>query len=337
MIEVTTLGSVDVQAGTEPERTGRGFASVPDLVAGWWPVASSGEVVNRPVPIRLAATSLALYRDAEGNAHAVLDRCPHRRMPLSLGRITDDGLIQCGYHGWSFDGEGGCLRIPNLRPDEQTSKRVFVDAYAVSEADGLILVHSRGKARSPLPPLLGKEPLTRTEGGQVEVRSPHSAVVAALVLNPGAALGLGPLLGSGDEVVGPEITEAPGRISVVRERLVLNSPRVTTFDPVIKRAIRVRIEVDPGTGLTLVTAERERDSEIRCLIAATPMTPYRTVVRWQLRVTGTGARAVLLAAASGWALRHRAGRTASAFETAADGTDSIRDPALELLTSTGKE
>lgn len=43
---------------------------------------------------------------------------PHRTCrlaPLSEGRIEADGTLMCSYHGWQFNGQGGCTRIPQVR------------------------------------------------------------------------------------------------------------------------------------------------------------------------------------------------------------------------------
>ena len=31
---------------------------------------------------------------------------------LQEGRVDENGWLQCSYHGWSFDGDGSCRRIP---------------------------------------------------------------------------------------------------------------------------------------------------------------------------------------------------------------------------------
>ena len=45
---------------------------------------------------------------------AMLDECPHKKVALSEGRVTEcGGYIQCSYHGWTFDGRSGeCVEIP---------------------------------------------------------------------------------------------------------------------------------------------------------------------------------------------------------------------------------
>ena len=54
---------------------------------------------------------VVLCRMGDGTLAAFTDRCPHRRLPLSAGTITTDG-IRCGYHGLEFDRAGVCIRIP---------------------------------------------------------------------------------------------------------------------------------------------------------------------------------------------------------------------------------
>jgi nitrite reductase/ring-hydroxylating ferredoxin subunit len=321
---VRTVRPADEQPGME------NFTKAAGLALGWWPVALSADLGDKPVAVRLCDVNLALYRDDSGTARAVLDRCPHRRMPLSLGRITDDGLIQCGYHGWSFNGTGSCERIPNFRPGERPSGRITVDAFAVAERAGMILIHSGGDPTADVPDALSSRTGMHVSGS-VEVRAPHASIAAALAFNPGAALGMGLLFGSGDEVVGPDVETEPHRIVVVRDRLTVNVPRLTTFDPAVKRSTRARIETLRETGLTSVTAEIPQGGTVHAIVGATPIGAYRTVVRWQLYVTGKAAPAVAAAAAATWKVRLRTRRAAGTFASVADHADTTYDPVLQTL------
>lgn len=39
----------------------------------------------------------------------------HRLVPLSEGRIEEsNGTLMCSFHGWTFDGEGNCINIPQV-------------------------------------------------------------------------------------------------------------------------------------------------------------------------------------------------------------------------------
>jgi nitrite reductase/ring-hydroxylating ferredoxin subunit len=123
------------------------------LPAAWWPVAFAREVEHHPGAFVLGARRLALYRDLSGTVRAVDDLCPHRRMPLSLGRVTEDGYLQCAYHGWCFDGATGqCATIPHLRDDEPVKPNLRVAAFAtaegIAEAVGISL-----RPNGPAPPV----------------------------------------------------------------------------------------------------------------------------------------------------------------------------------------
>jgi phenylpropionate dioxygenase-like ring-hydroxylating dioxygenase large terminal subunit len=55
---------------------------------------------------------VVLFRNADGVAQAVRDRCPHRFAPLSRGKVIN-GKLTCGYHGLAFDGSGACAANPH--------------------------------------------------------------------------------------------------------------------------------------------------------------------------------------------------------------------------------
>ncbi len=86
---------------------------------GWVAVTTLAELdraAGGPVPVRAEGRAWAVLR-LDGEVVALLDRCPHRRVPLSAGTITaahGGQRLQCSYHGWSFDGSGRCVEIPAL-------------------------------------------------------------------------------------------------------------------------------------------------------------------------------------------------------------------------------
>ncbi len=79
-------------------------------VAGWADEARSGELMTR----QICGEQVVLFRDDQGQARALRDRCPHRFAPLSMGRLCDGGkAIQCAYHGLRFDHSGKCVHNPH--------------------------------------------------------------------------------------------------------------------------------------------------------------------------------------------------------------------------------
>ena len=121
--------------------------------AAWWSVALSESVTNvKPFAAVCDGEELVLFRDTTGQVRALKDRCPHRRVPLSLGCIKGDKL-QCGYHGWTFDGgTGSCTAIPNLRGEEQVPAHYAAQAHRVTEGNGFVHVClGRGAPPEALP------------------------------------------------------------------------------------------------------------------------------------------------------------------------------------------
>jgi phenylpropionate dioxygenase-like ring-hydroxylating dioxygenase large terminal subunit len=90
----------------------------------WYVVAGSEEIGERLLTRRVLDIPVVLYRTAAGEPVALLDRCAHRLMPLSLGnRIGDE--IQCLYHGVQYAASGKCTKIPTQKtiPEAMCVKR----------------------------------------------------------------------------------------------------------------------------------------------------------------------------------------------------------------------
>jgi phenylpropionate dioxygenase-like ring-hydroxylating dioxygenase large terminal subunit len=112
----------------------------------WYSALRSGELPRRElVPLQLLALPLVMGRDKQGHPFALRDNCPHRGMPLSLGRF-DGCNVECIYHGWKFDARTGqCCEIPALTSDEEVKvDRIFARAFACQEKDGYIWVFLHG-------------------------------------------------------------------------------------------------------------------------------------------------------------------------------------------------
>ncbi len=77
----------------------------------WQVAAFAAELKDRPLPRTLLGEQVVMFRGPDGRPAALLDECPHRLAPLSLGRVVD-GVLQCGYHGMAFNGQGACVRVP---------------------------------------------------------------------------------------------------------------------------------------------------------------------------------------------------------------------------------
>jgi phenylpropionate dioxygenase-like ring-hydroxylating dioxygenase large terminal subunit len=106
----------------------------------WFIACASPTLGRKPIACTIQDTPLVLFRDGSGKAGALLDRCPHRNIPLSAGRIAD-GLLQCSYHGWRFDTSGTCRLVPALIGETDRKAR-RAESYATAEHDGFVWVYS---------------------------------------------------------------------------------------------------------------------------------------------------------------------------------------------------
>ena len=119
-----------------------------------WYVAALSPAVGRSLQaIRILGESIVLYRTQDNAPVALEDACPHRKLPLSMGRIKGDA-VECGYHGLTFDCTGQCI-------DAATQQRIppfaKVRSYPVRDQYGLVWVWMGETGDKPLPDIYAIE------------------------------------------------------------------------------------------------------------------------------------------------------------------------------------
>ncbi len=140
----------EIEAKLTPPET-KGNVSVAKLTRWWYVACESHEVSPGPIARTICGIPMVLFRDKRGEVGALLDRCPHRNVPLSLGRVTRQGELECGYHGWCFASDGACTKVPGLI-GESDSKGRQVTRYPVREQDGYVWVWADADAEPDRPP-----------------------------------------------------------------------------------------------------------------------------------------------------------------------------------------
>lgn len=88
-----------------------------------------------PQPFTLLGENIVLFLDAGGRPAALKDRCCHRTAKLSKGRCVN-GALECGYHGWTYDGSGRVIRIPQYEPERPILADYRTPAYRCVERHG---------------------------------------------------------------------------------------------------------------------------------------------------------------------------------------------------------
>lgn len=100
----------------------------------WYVAAWSNELTTEPLARRFLNEPVVLYRTSANQVVALEDRCCHRQLPLSLGKVIDDQL-QCGYHGLLFASDGTCVDVPGQSTMPPGAR---VHSYPVAERWGWV-------------------------------------------------------------------------------------------------------------------------------------------------------------------------------------------------------
>ncbi len=110
----------------------------------WYIAAEARSLRDKPLAMQVCGEPLVLFRGPDGRATALQDRCAHRAVALSRGRL-EAGCVVCPYHGWTFDAAGRCVAIPANRPEDPIPSGAGVPTYPVREQDGYVWVWPAGR------------------------------------------------------------------------------------------------------------------------------------------------------------------------------------------------
>jgi phenylpropionate dioxygenase-like ring-hydroxylating dioxygenase large terminal subunit len=117
----------------------------------WYVACESAALDARPLGLSLLGQPLVLFRGDGHRPVALLDRCPHRNVPLSLGSVRA-ATLECRYHGWRFDAQGSCVHVPHRcgvaapASAREQSNKARATRFATREQDGLVWCWGRPDA-----------------------------------------------------------------------------------------------------------------------------------------------------------------------------------------------
>jgi phenylpropionate dioxygenase-like ring-hydroxylating dioxygenase large terminal subunit len=102
----------------------------------WYMLGWAKELSAAPIARTILGQELVAWRQGNGLAVALEDRCAHRFAPLSMGTVIDD-TIRCPYHGLQYDGAGQCVKqfFPRKAPENAR-----VRGYPVVEQETILWV-----------------------------------------------------------------------------------------------------------------------------------------------------------------------------------------------------
>ena len=106
------------------------------LKNAWYVAAWDHEVGRDLMGTTILGEEVVLFRKTDGTVAALENACPHRKLPLSMGRLKGDD-VECGYHGLTFDCAGSCIKAPGATRIPPAAK---VRTYPVEERYGLVWI-----------------------------------------------------------------------------------------------------------------------------------------------------------------------------------------------------
>ncbi|MBM3273554.1 MAG: aromatic ring-hydroxylating dioxygenase subunit alpha [Candidatus Sericytochromatia bacterium] len=113
----------------------------------WYIAAEARSLRGKPLAVTVCGEHLVLFRGADGQVTALEDRCSHRAVALSRGKLAS-GCVVCPYHGWTFDAAGICVAIPAGRAEDPIPSGSVVRRFPAVEQDGYVWVWpADGEAR----------------------------------------------------------------------------------------------------------------------------------------------------------------------------------------------
>jgi phenylpropionate dioxygenase-like ring-hydroxylating dioxygenase large terminal subunit len=147
----------------------------------WYVAAWSHEIECRPLGRILLNQPVVFFRGSDGTVAALEDRCPHRGYPLHRGRVVEE-VIECGYHGLTFDGSGQCTKVPG---QAQIPPGANIPSYPVVERWGFVWIWMGDPSLSdsnPMVdwPLLG-DPAWQIRGERLHVKCDYKLIIDNLL------------------------------------------------------------------------------------------------------------------------------------------------------------
>lgn len=117
----------------------------------WYALEFSKDVTTKPRAAVCLGQKLVLFRTGDGSVSALSDLCVHRGAQLSAGWMNGDCIV-CPYHGWQYQQDGACVRIP-AHPGRSIPRKARVDSYPVQERYGLVWVFMGDLPEAERPPI----------------------------------------------------------------------------------------------------------------------------------------------------------------------------------------
>jgi vanillate O-demethylase monooxygenase subunit len=198
----------------------RTAATEPRFLRNTWYVAmfsselDEGRLVHRTI----MNEPIVFYRREDGGIAAITDRCPHRFVPLSMGKLLSGDRVQCIYHGLEYGAHGKCVLNPH--GSRKISNSLDLRSYPVVEKHTLIWIWMGNKPadldRIPDYSCLDDRPeLHVTQPGYIKVKAHYQLLVDNLLDLSHISFTHAGILGNADTATAEPVVEQDGDVITV--------------------------------------------------------------------------------------------------------------------------
>eukprot|EP00047_Mylnosiga_fluctuans_P003527 m.229586 g.229586 ORF g.229586 m.229586 type:complete len:450 (+) comp11925_c0_seq1:1268-2617(+) len=117
---------------------------------GWFCIMPAHEVAKNEVKqAHILGLDLAVFRTESGAVSVVEAYCPHLGANLAAGGHVHGETLACPFHGWEFDCDGKCVRIPYAKDPTKVPSEARVKKYTSLEINDQILFWFDAEGREP--------------------------------------------------------------------------------------------------------------------------------------------------------------------------------------------
>jgi phenylpropionate dioxygenase-like ring-hydroxylating dioxygenase large terminal subunit len=115
----------------------------------WYAVEFSNLISTSPKSLKILDRELVVYRTSDGKIQAMNNACVHRGAALANGSILGNCIV-CPYHGWQFEPDGACVKIPSMTTGT-IPKQARMTTYPVQEKYGWVWLFLGDRDSGELP------------------------------------------------------------------------------------------------------------------------------------------------------------------------------------------
>ena len=148
---------------------------------GWLLLCSLTDLKNKPLKFKIMNTNLVVFKNLENQIAVLEDKCIHRHVSLSPGRVVK-GCLECPYHGALFDINGKCQKVlSDLNGDKLPQKKVKKYEHFIDEYNYIWVNLSADRPSVKTPSLFNLNPRAKILKFQYAIKAPALAIIENFV------------------------------------------------------------------------------------------------------------------------------------------------------------